>query len=276
MENGAIHVVAVGGGSLIPMSQADGPQLANFCTDNWTWNVEDKSHDVNLCGENFKAVHFHPNWSNGTAGVRGTRALNGGRHYWEIVVSNRIFGTSMMFGVCTKKARLHVNAFVNLLGECKHGWGLSHKGLLWHSGEWRQYTKLFTEDEATTIGLLFDGIKGTLTYYKDGCNLGVAFTDLHLVQDELYPVVCSSAAKTEMCLGIRKREYFDLQDRCRGVILASLRQIIDIDELPLPQIIKEYLAEGPYNEDSTESPQNGAIKCECYLLLSDVPQHVLW
>ncbi len=34
----------------------------------------------------------------------------------------------MMFGVATKKARLHVDAFVNLLGEDSQSWGLSHKG----------------------------------------------------------------------------------------------------------------------------------------------------
>ncbi|GFY57253.1 SPRY domain-containing SOCS box protein 3 [Trichonephila inaurata madagascariensis] len=254
------------------MSQADGPPLANFCNDNWTWNIEDKSRDVNLCGENLRTAHFHPNWSNGTAGVRGTRALNGRRYYWEIAVSNRIFGTSMMFGVCTKKARLHVNNFVNLLGECENGWGLSHKGLLWHKGKWRQYTKLFSEDEATTIGLLFDGIKGTLTYYKDGYNLGVAFTDLHLVKDELYPVVCSTAARTEMSLGIRKREYFDLQDMCRGVILASIRQRSDIEELPLPQMIQQYVAD---EENAMENSQNGEMKCNCFFL-SDEPLQLVW
>ena len=31
-----------------------------------------------------RIAHFHPNWSNGTAGVRGTRILNGGRFYWEV------------------------------------------------------------------------------------------------------------------------------------------------------------------------------------------------
>ena len=33
------------------------------------------------------------------------RVLNGGRYYWEINVSQRIFGTSMMFGIGTRRAR---------------------------------------------------------------------------------------------------------------------------------------------------------------------------
>ncbi len=67
--------------------------LANGCDDNWTWNLKDKSDKVTLYGPKRRIAHFHPNWSNGTAGVRGLRALNQGRFYWEINVSQRIFGT---------------------------------------------------------------------------------------------------------------------------------------------------------------------------------------
>ncbi|XP_035216824.1 SPRY domain-containing SOCS box protein 3-like isoform X2 [Stegodyphus dumicola] len=255
------------------MTTQDGPPLHNFCTDNWTWNKRDKSHEVQLCGANLKTAHFHPNWSNGTAGVRGTRILNRGLFYWEINVTQRIFGTSMMFGVGTKKARLHIDSFVNMLGEDKYGWGLSHKGLLWHNGKWRQYTKPFRENEATTVGLLFDGIKGTLTYYKDGYNLGVAFTDLHLVKDELYPIVCSTAAKTEMSLSNTKREFGNLQDRCRAVILNLLRQASDIRELSLPNAVKLYLSEGTDKILPSERPCKGATRHNYFMRSSSCGPH---
>lgn len=130
-----------------------------------------------------------------------------------------------------------------MLGEDENSWGLSHKGLVWHKGIWRQFTKPFRENEATTIGLLFDGIKGTLAYYKDGVNLGVAFTDLLSVQDELYPMICSTAAKTEMSLGIARREFISLQDRCRTVILNYIKKEGDIRKLNLPNPLKMYLIE---------------------------------
>lgn len=38
-------------------------------------------------------AYFHPNWSKGTAAVRGNHAINSCRHYWEIHVSHRVFGT---------------------------------------------------------------------------------------------------------------------------------------------------------------------------------------
>lgn len=87
----------------------------------------------------------------------------------------------MMFGIGTDEARLHANKFINMLGEDYNGWGLSHKGLLWHGGTGLHFTKRFIENQATKIGLLFDGINGTLTYFKDGKCLGVAFRGLNEV-----------------------------------------------------------------------------------------------
>ena len=199
---------------------------------------------MHLYGPKQRIAHFHPNWSNGTTGVRGTRALNGGRFYWEVNISQRIFGTSMMFGIGTKKARLHVDGFVNMLGEDTNSWGISHKGLLWHGGKHRQYTKPFQENVATTVGVFFDGLEGTLSFYKDNTCLGEAFSGLQEVSEPLYPIVCSTAAKTEMTLGVLKRDFISLQDRCRASILACLTQEQQIDSLQLPVRIKKYITEG--------------------------------
>ena len=171
-----------------------------------------------------------------------------------------------MFGVGTKDARLHANQFINLLGEDNNGWGLSHKGLLWHDGICLHFTKRFVDNQATRIGLLFDGINGTLTYYKDGKCLGVAFRGLnevscpHLhplgeyremnwhrcvfqVKEQLYPIVTSTAAKTEMTLAETRRDFVNLQDRCRAVITKRIRTHEDLNKLQLPITIKQYLAE---------------------------------
>ena len=135
-----------------------------------------------------------------------------------------------MFGIGTKKARLHVDAFVNMLGENSESWGLSHKGILWHASNNRQYTKSFKENISTTIGLYFDGIAGTLTYYKDGVNLGVAFSGLADIEEPLYPIICSTAVKTEMALGVTKREFISIQDRCRAVILRHLNHQMSVQD----------------------------------------------
>ncbi|CAG2218534.1 SPSB3 [Mytilus edulis] len=215
--------------------------IQDGCEEQWTWNKKDKSHEVKVQGKRYLTAHFHPNWSNGTAGVRGSVPLNYGRHYWEIKVSQRIFGTSMMFGIGTRSARLHVDSFVNMLGEDEHSWGLSHKGLLWHNGQCKEFTKPFTENQATTLGMLFDWFEGTLTYFKDGVSLGVGFSGLNNIDEDLFPLVSSTAAKTEMTLGIRRRAYLSLQDRCRATILSSVKRQNEIDILPLPKTIKRFL-----------------------------------
>uniref|UniRef100_A0A1A9ZFK2 SPRY domain-containing SOCS box protein 3 n=1 Tax=Glossina pallidipes TaxID=7398 RepID=A0A1A9ZFK2_GLOPL len=217
--------------------------LEHGCEDNWTWSRRHRSKEVVLSGPNDRTVHFHPNWSKGTAGVQGKRPLNNGRFYWELHVSQRIFGTSIMFGIGTNRARLHANSFRNMLGENVHGWGLSHKGVLWHDGIALLYTKRFKENQATVIGILFDGIEGTLTYYKDGKCLGVAFHGLDKIKEPLYPIVCSTAAKTEMTLKCARRDFVNLQDRCRIVIMKHIKTRQDLIQLKLPAIISNYLAE---------------------------------
>lgn len=79
--------------------------MRHACWDQWTWNRRDRSPEVRLYGTCLRTAHFHPNWSSGTAGIRGNRVLNNGRYFWELRISQRIFGTSMMFGIGTKSAR---------------------------------------------------------------------------------------------------------------------------------------------------------------------------
>lgn len=197
-----------------------------------------------LYGVNNRRAYFHPNWSSGTAGVRGTRVLNNGRYFWELRVAKRVFGTSIMFGIGTKAARVHADAFINLLGEDCNSWALSHKGLLWHGGRWYHYTKPFRENEATLIGILFDGIAGTLTYYKDGRCLGVAFRGLQEVKEPLYPIICSTAAKAQMTLSVMRRDFVSLQDRCRSVIIKFIaNKRDDLQKLMIPTRIRLYLEE---------------------------------
>lgn len=149
----------------------------------------------------------------------------------------------MMFGVGTVDARLQANKFVNMLGEDEHGWGLSHKGLLWHGGVAYRYTKRFIENQPTKIGIFFDGINGTLTYYKDGKCLGTAFRGLHKIDKKLYPFAISTAAKTEMVVTNTRRDFPDLKDRCRGEILKHIKHKSDLKELELPTVVMEYLSE---------------------------------
>ena len=96
----------------------------------------------------------------------------------------------------------------------------------------------------TTIGVFFDSLEGTLTFYKDNICLGVAFKNLQKINEPLYPIVCSTAAKTEMMLGVLKRDFISLQDRCRASILTCISEEQQIDNLELPVSLKKYILEG--------------------------------
>lgn len=152
----------------------------------------------------------------------------------------------MMFGVGTADVRLESKNFENLLGEDGNGWGLNHKGCLWHNGLAYIYTKMFVEEVPATIGVYFDGLGGTLTYYKDGKCLGVAFHDLHKIKKPLYPIVISTAAKSQMFISKARRDFPSLQDRCRSEILKHVENESDIKSLELPFIVTNYLLDGFY------------------------------
>lgn len=105
-----------------------------------------------------------------------------------------------MFGIATGRARLHANKFLNLLGEDRHAWALSHKGYLYHNGQGLPYTQPFPENKPTTVGVLYDSNLGTISFFKDKVSLGIAFTGLHKIDLPVYACVCSTAARTEMKL----------------------------------------------------------------------------
>lgn len=67
--------------------------IRNGCIDTWSWSKLHRSPEVVLTGPQQRTAFFHPNWSKGTAGVRGTKVLNNGRYFWEIQLSHRVFGT---------------------------------------------------------------------------------------------------------------------------------------------------------------------------------------
>ena len=223
------------------------PALTAEAEDDWSWDAREKSSEVLLYGSGGRTAMFHPGWSNGTAAVKGTKALNGTRSFWEIELSHRVFGTSISFGVSAKATRNFRNQFMNLVGSDDLSWGLSHKGILWHNGEYRQFTKPFAENTATKIGILFDGFEGTLRFFKDNEDLGVAFRGLHKVPFPLYPIISSTAARSELRLASRYRLGFpSLENLCMHVLAehASLRPNSDsqfVHALPLPNPLKAAL-----------------------------------
>lgn len=112
---------------------------------------------------------------------------------------------------------------------------------MWHNGKWKEYTKPFQENCSTRIGCLFDGQNGTITFYKDGKSLGIAFSGLNKIKENLYPTISSTAAQSQFILTITRREYLNLQDRCREVIRQNYCLQLSKWKLFLPNRIFSYL-----------------------------------
>lgn len=210
--------------------------------DYWTWNSKYKSCDAHITDSSCRSVIFHPSWSSGTSAIRGTKILNNTRSFWEIYVNGGLGGTSLMFGIGTRQSCLGTHTFCDLIGKDENSWGLSHRGLLWHKGVSEKYCRPFRENRSATIGLLFDGVYGTLTYFKDGVNLGIAFCDLHKVTEPLYPIISSTSMRSTMTLCRTQQEFVCLRDRCKAVIVQNWKAE-DVFSLNLPFKIQNYLQE---------------------------------
>ena len=115
-------------------------RVENF---SWTWlreKAEDGSNsiaNVVVQGQENLRVLFHPNYSSGTAAVRGDTALVRPFHYyWEVKMMRPVYGTDVIVGIATKDLdlSLHSNNFASLIGSDKNSWGYSFHGYIQHDG----------------------------------------------------------------------------------------------------------------------------------------------
>ncbi|XP_061765294.1 SPRY domain-containing SOCS box protein 3-like isoform X1 [Nerophis ophidion] len=161
----------------------------------WVWDGNVKSSGAFLSCDDRK-VSFHSDYSCGTAAIRGTRELSDGQHFWEVKMTSPVYGTDMMVGVGTSEVNLEKFKynFGSLLGHDEDSWGLSYTGLFQHKGDKTKFSSQF--GQGSIIGMHLDTWHGTLTFYKNRRCIGVAATRLQ--KKKLYPMVCSTAAKSSM------------------------------------------------------------------------------
>jgi SPRY domain-containing SOCS box protein 3 len=125
-------------------------------------------------------------------------------------------------------------------GRDDQSWGLSYKGNTWHKGQPTRYCDPFY-DQSTVIGVHLNLYTGTITFYKDGKSLGVAFKAIETAGKEFYPVICSTAINTELEVGIQTCRYSSLHEKCCLVVAQSVDMTRNIKYLPLPNLLKSHL-----------------------------------
>ncbi|CAN0546003.1 unnamed protein product, partial [Ectocarpus sp. 12 AP-2014] len=130
-----------------------------------------------LVSSNEMSASFRSNetWST----VLGTTSFSTGSNYWELHLDKS--ATSYLFiGVATRDADL-----ATFLGGDDHGWGFIGDRALYHK---RTKVKAYGErfSQGDTIGINLNMDRGTLSFSKNGQDLGVAFDGL---VGSLYPAV---------------------------------------------------------------------------------------
>ena len=213
--------------------------LKNGCTDNWTW-TKDRTAPLRI---------YHVNYINCIAlwfarpyrsyAFQGTKVLNCDAHYWEVHVTvNRItaFSPCLYIGVVLgKPLKPDMKLEPLKLNDRRRG-------------------RYLIEHKPTVIGVLLDRNQGTLSYYKDGVQEGLAITVPNHLDYELYPAMWDISPFLDIKaikLGRRLRSFYidnNLQDRCRAIIMGQISEKADIDLLNLPTAIKEYLCDGYYEQ----------------------------
>lgn len=143
-----------------------------------------------------------------------------------------LYGTDVSVGIARKTAAYnsHPRSFVTLIGIDGNSWGYSYTGFLHHddsnTSESKESPKAYGTRRwgpGSIIGVHYNGWNGTLEFYLDRVPLGVAFRDLP-INDELYPIVSSTAAKSGLSLICAQSYPCNLAYECvRQLSRASLK-----------------------------------------------------
>jgi hypothetical protein len=226
--------------------------LKNHRKVNLTWLEPntDKEQQKNLfVTEDGKCVHFDSALCFQTRGVRTRQPLKRNVYtYWQVSVPEWCVAspgiTSFMLGVGKRETTLECDdAYLNLLGSDTNSWALSHKGHTWHDNVSRPFSPAFYSPKNNnnsgmcTIGCLFDGFTGRLTYYKNGLPLGTAFHGLPLESNinskdidndnanfqftDLYPMVSTTVSDTVCHIECVYESFPTLKDLCRARIVQD-------------------------------------------------------
>lgn len=176
------------------------------------------SFDANFCGPNIRISNSalsvtymsNENWST----ALGSNGFAYGVNYWEVQIDSAC--TSYIFiGVARREVNLS-----SFLGGDEHGWGYIGDRAVYHR---RVKSKVYGEPFATgdVIGVTLDMNKGTLSFSRNGIDLGIAFEGLSGV---LYPAV--SFYNRDQRITLCKDSF-----QCPGISISNGVSSVTIDGL---------------------------------------------
>jgi len=232
----------------------------------WTWDATNKTQTAMLVQFNTRII-FHPTYSSGTGAVFGNSPLSAPyHHYWEVAMLSPVYGTDVMIGLATKSVDIatHSHTFASLVGHDQFSWGFSYQGTVHHRGRIRDYGPKWGEGD--TVGVHLDTLRGTVEFYLNKKPLGVAFKDLR-VKEDLFPLVSSTAAKSEMKLETAQSYKNNLQFSCLKVLSSKLPGS-NLLNLYLPPGLKKFIQNNYWFFVDLETKVEEGL-----MIVADTPPH---
>lgn len=154
---------------------------------NTTWNPADKGAGVTLSNNNLTVT------ANNGYGVRATigHAIGTGKWMYEVTFLAMYAQDSPVFGIATTSASLLAGwASGGTAGYYSSAGSFSQ--LIWGSNSRTAYGQIVGIND--TMGVAFDSTSQTLTYYKNGVSLGVAYTSTVITAATWYPIIMDPEA----------------------------------------------------------------------------------
>ena len=141
---------------------------------NVTWNPNDKHETIKLSNNNLTAIK---NVNNDWGSVRAVYGVTSGKWYWETRFDNNIH---IFTGVGTIYALLNSH-----IGSDSNGWSIYMGSRVYHNKQSLGYGQFIYV--GNWISVLLDLDNGTLSFWRNGFDMGVAFDNL-LGKGMIYPM----------------------------------------------------------------------------------------
>lgn len=120
-----------------------------------------------------------------------------------------------MIGIGTDRVNTesHRYEFLSFLGLDDQTWGFSYRGLCQNQGRLKYYGRKYSR--GCIIGVHLDLERGCLEFFINRKSLGIAYTNIPLDPNvKIYPMICSTSAKTSVKLINAQSARASLQFNC--------------------------------------------------------------
>ena len=139
--------------------------------------------DPSACGANLVLSNSNMTVTNGVNkkwnAVRASTCFSNGVHYWEVHI-DKCISKNIFVGIMTSNGSTD-----NYVGSDRDGWGYLANKAIWHNkGKMCTYGELFREGDR--IGVTLDMDCGTVSFNRNGKELGIGVVAVYLAKYTLY------------------------------------------------------------------------------------------